>query len=168
MNFITFEAAFCLYPEETVEAGKALFLDLPGKLTKQFYQHYKSGGIEHVLVASGQDFQTSRPRWVEDKYTWMHPLRSLGHGPDAPRHIDPIRVTTWSLGTTLEERHWLYYHEFQPGEPHVSLSLPPLVIAWERFADYISAEVFLMSKSPEEWPDMKDTGHSRSAEDRWV
>jgi hypothetical protein len=110
MNFITFDAAYALYPQATFEDRQALsFAELSQRDTVALGKYATRGWsiAANIWPRAGQTktlFHPDITRWVRDQHTWMIPLDTDGvtpppllSPPSAPFGEDPAVFNSWKL-----------------------------------------------------------------------
>ena len=134
MNFITYERAYCLYPLETVDTSRSLVLRQRSRddATKAIGK-YRHRGYSFCDLANGNGFRFREVRWVEDRWSWVIPLPDISLNSSIVP-TDPIRLTTWSLGTVPDEGHWVHFHKMYT---HNESVVHPLISGTNRLSDRI-------------------------------
>ena len=70
---------------------------------------------------------------VEDRWSWVIPLPDISLNSSIVP-MDPIRLTTWSLGTVPDEGHWVHFHKMYT---HNESVVHPLISGTNRLSDRI-------------------------------
>lgn len=120
MNIITFRAAYCLFPQATLEERRSLLSSSNTGIYRnrgQALAKYMQRGFEIVFHIPTESFTCNRPsfplgwRWIDDENSWVIPLdtsdvvrpaadiarpgRAAGNSP--PPCLDPSSICNWHL-----------------------------------------------------------------------
>jgi hypothetical protein len=115
MNFIAFDAAYCLYPKATFDERRALsFSSLTEHDLKALGKYAVRGWSllaniwPHETKTSRTSFYLERKRWVKDNLSWVVPLDMTGVQPRARVSLlserfpwDPVVCNSWILSKSL-------------------------------------------------------------------
>ncbi|TFK26751.1 hypothetical protein FA15DRAFT_255322 [Coprinopsis marcescibilis] len=115
MNFITYEAAYSLYPKATFDARIGAANDEVTDKELEALNKYRSRGwaITTEVSVLGQKrmkslFLTDKKRWVLDRHAWRVPLKSIDIPPrsitqtSVPLENDPAIVNSWKFTSDHE------------------------------------------------------------------
>lgn len=138
MNIITWETAYCLYPVDTIEKERTLFLLEHDRAILRAKLKYRQRGIRDHWLVEDNKFHVRQLRWIEDPHAWVYPLERLNSNIIPSTYIDPIRTTTWSILSIPEEHHRIYFHTVSPDE---DITIFPLVVATESFKAYLENQL---------------------------
>jgi hypothetical protein len=111
MNFITYEAAYSLYPGPTFDHRITLTSGEVGESQITAIAKYKRRGwtathnMYYLPRKYRNAFLSDVPRWVKDSHTWRIPLKALDVPPrrgtfaSLPLEGDPAIANSWRLTT---------------------------------------------------------------------
>ena len=108
-NFITHERAYCLYPLETLEKYIALPTVDYTFFCDDIIQKYTARGFSFFPFACASQFRHKGVRWVEDSHAFVVPLFPGRTYYPYSNLVDPIRLTSWSITTSPDDRPSINY-----------------------------------------------------------
>ncbi len=116
LNLITFEKAYCLYPQATLTRGFNLALKPEDPILRAALRKYHDRGwvtLRLLSDTSGRMFQYDRVRWIEDRHSLVVPLAKPEDICAWPSYVSPLSVTTWSISMIPCEHHYINLEVFR-------------------------------------------------------
>jgi hypothetical protein len=128
MNFISFNAAYSLYPRATFEERRSLSFSVLTESDIRCLAKYSVRGWLTLSdlwphdAAAQTTFYMDRERWVTDSFSWIVPLDTTGVEPrpcispvSQPFSWDPIEYNSWVLiKPEKKDTMYLSYHILRP------------------------------------------------------
>lgn len=144
LNFITYDYAFCLYPEATIKHKVTLALKRITASVDSCLNKYAIRGFDCIRVASPEQravFCLDKVRWAEDGHGWRIELPRLAMIPFGSDYTSPATVATWSIVTRVQDGHYIHFNIWSHDE-HPSIF--PIIIATEFIQDIITDTFYTM------------------------
>jgi len=124
MNFISYNAAYCLYPRATFEERRTVSMSVSNQGEAEALGKYAVRGwkILHEIWAHEEkntksSFYMYHPRWVDDERSWAIPLDLTGVVMRPPPSVtsdaftwDPVIQNSWKLARNNGGKLLMTYH----------------------------------------------------------
>ena len=141
MNFITHEAAYCLYPKATLRNGLNTLLKPLNVPLRRIVNRFEEWGwtSSRLLVHTSQLFGGSPIRWAMDGDSWRIPLSAPPFSFSPPDILGPASASTWSIATFPGDHHSVHFRVYRDYP-----SVFPIIVAtqsiWQIADNIVSRE----------------------------
>ncbi len=141
MNFITHEAAYCLYPKATLCRSISTLLKPLNFPLRRIVNRFAVWGwtSRRLMLETTQLYGESPIRWALDGDSLRIPLSATPLSFSPPESIGPAAATTWSLATFHGDHHAVHFKVYDD-HPSVFPIITATPSIWQLVDDIVSRE----------------------------